>query len=37
MDLHLRYKIPRVTFSQDITELQRPIFDRHYVLAILIP
>ena len=26
-----------VTFSQDITKLQRPIFDRHYVLAILIP
>ena len=37
MDLHLRYKIPRVTCSQDITELQGPLFDRRYVLAILTP
>ena len=36
MDSHLRYRIPRVTFSQDITVLPRPIFDRQFALAILI-
>ena len=35
MDSHLRFMIFRVTFSQDIKELPRPIFDRHFALAIL--